>query len=176
MEGLPPNARRLPPPPDPRRRPPAARMLTGVLTPLLALALVLPACRAPESVAARDERRALASLAYPADAERGPDLDIAVERRGTSLALLNRTARVYRDQQLWLNRQYVNIVPVIAVGPGNTVALPKWVNRYAEPFPVGALLTPDDARAVVLAELYDPKANLLTPLTVWPDDTQDDGR
>jgi len=146
---------------------------------LLATALLLtalPACVAPEFTADRDERRALASLAYPADAERGPDLDIAVERRGETLALLNRTARVYRDQQLWLNRQYVNIVPVIAIGAGNTISLPAWINRYTEPFPVGALLTPDSARAVVLAELYDPQTNLITPLTVWPDNTQGNGR
>jgi len=143
---------------------------------LLTLLAQVPACVAPESTAAREERLALASLVYPEDAQRGPDLDIAVERRGTTLALLNRTATVYRDRQLWLNRQYVNIVPVVAIGPGNTIDLPLWVNSYAEPFPVGRLLTPDAARAVVLAELYDPKTNLITPLTVWPDPTQDSGR
>ena len=159
-------------------RPPYARFLNPVVSLALAVtsALLLPGCIAPESMAAREERLALAQLIYPVDAERGPDLDIAVERRGENLALLNRTARVYRDQQLWVNCQYVNIVPIIAVGPNNTIDLKRWVNQYAESFPVGAFLTPDDARAVVLAELYDPDTDLLTPLVVWPDNTQGDGR
>ncbi len=144
------------------------------LAPLILLALLLtaPGCRAPESVAARDARQALAQLVYPADAPRGPNLDIAAERQGEYLAVFNRTAQVFRDHQLWINRQYVNHVPLINVGPNNALHLPRWVNQYAEPFPVGALLTPDKARSVVLAELYDPQTQLLTPLTVWPDKTQ----
>ena len=184
MEGSPPPPPLHPVPPlAPLRRisafrSPPARVLNPVfaLALTVAVTLLLPGCIAPESMAVREERLALAQLIYPADAQRGPDLDIAVERRGENLALLNRTARVYRDQQLWVNCQYVNIVPVIAVGPNNTIDLNRWVNQYAECFPVGAFLTPDKARAVVLAELYDPDTDLLTPLVVWPDNTQGDGR
>ena len=181
MEGSPP-----PPPSAPLPRPAPfqrirafrtarARVLTAVFALAVTSALLLPGCIAPESMAAREERFALAQLIYPLDAERGPDLDIAVERRGENLSLLNRTARVYRDQQLWVNCQYVNIVPILTVGPNNTIDLNRWVNQYAECFPVGAFLTPDEARAVVLVELYDPDTNLLTPLVVWPDNTQGDG-
>ncbi len=151
--------------------------LLPLLPLLLAAALVFAgpvACSsvAPESSAARDARLALARLAYPADAQRGPDLDIAAERHAETLTLLNRTARVYRDQQLWLNRQYVNHIPALQIGAGNRLHLPHFINRYAEPFPVATPLVPDKARAVVLVELYDPKNNLITPLTLFPDATQ----
>lgn len=146
---------------------------------LLAAALLLagPAgCTAPESIAAHDARQALARLAYPTDAQRGPDLDISAERHGETLTVLNRTARAYRDHQLWLNRQYVNQIPRLHIGAGNRLHLPHFVNRYAETFPVATPLIPDKARSVVLAELYDPETNLITPLTVWPDGSQGSSR
>ena len=146
------------------------------LTALFALTATLWACHGPESIATRDARQALAQLAYPAGAPYGPPIDIAAQRQGKTLHLYNRTPAIYRDHQLWLNRQYVNTVPVITIGTDNIIDLPQWVNRYAEPFPVGQWLTPDDAKSVVLAELYDPQNNQRHRLTLWPDDTEDDGR
>lgn len=129
-------------------------------------------CVAPITVGQDEERRRLAQIDYPAEAEYGPDLDIVVRRDGDRLNLINRTPRVYRDVRLWLNQQYVRDVPRIEIGPGNRYTLTRWVNEHREPFPVGTLLAPDKAFPVVLAELIDLDTGLRHRLLVWPDDTE----
>ena len=138
---------------------------------LLTLAAWLTACTPPLSTSQQQRRERLSQLPYPADAAYGPDLDIAAVRDGSTLTLANRTARPYREVQLWLNRQYVRELPVIRIGPDNRLDLTRFINEHEEPFPVGAFLTPDDAFPVVLAELYDPDTELKHRLLVWPDDT-----
>ena len=142
------------------------------------LLLVLPgtftACRAPVTLGQQEERQRYAQREYPADAEYGPDLDIVVRREGDRLTLINRTARAYRDQTLWLNQQFVRDLPIVEIGPGNRFDLTRWINQHRQPFPVGSLLSPDKAKPVVLAELYDPATKLRSKLLVWPEETVND--
>lgn len=143
----------------------------NLLIGLLALIATLAGgCQAPLTVGQKEERQRLAAFDYPAEAEYGPDLDLACERQQGTLRIANRTTRGYRDAQIWLNQQYVRVVGSIDIGPDNVYNLTRWVNHYEEPFPVGTLLAPDKAFPVVLAELYDPGTGLRHRLLVWPDD------
>ena len=137
------------------------------------LALLLPSgCTLPVTVSQQRERERYAQLDYLVDAEYGPNLDIVVRRSGDRLTLINRTARDYVDHRLWLNQQFVRDLPRVGIGPDNVYDLRRWVNEHREPFPVGSLLAPDDAEAVVLAELVDPETGLRHRLLVWPDETR----
>lgn len=146
------------------------------LSPFSLLALLLltlaPACTPPLATTTREQRAALSQLPYPADASHGPDLDIVIKRDGKAIQLINRTARPYANSQLWLNQQYVRNVSAIRIGPDNRLALNRFINRHREPFPTGTFLAPDDAKPVLLAELYDPQTQLKHRLLVWPDDTE----
>jgi len=133
--------------------------------------LTLGGCAVPLTMSQIEERKRLAQLDYPAQAEHGPDLDIVVRRDGDHLTLINRTARPHRDVRIWLNQQYVREVPMIAIGPDNRLGLNRFINQYREPFPVGTLLAPDAAFPVVLAELVNLDTGLRHRLLVWPDDT-----
>lgn len=137
----------------------------AALAALMALA-TLAGCAGPGPTP--QQAAALAALPYPADAQRGPDLDILAVREGDALRLVNRTPQAYAGMQLWLNRQYVLPVERIDIGTGNVLTLTHFVNRYGESFPVGGLLTPDKDRPLLLAELYDPAAGVKYPLVVSP--------
>jgi hypothetical protein len=113
----------------------------------------------------REER---AALRYPADAPYGPDLDVRLLRKGKIVRVVNREPRTFRDGQLWLNRQYVRPVEMLAIGNGNRFELSRFINRYEESFPLAELLAPDESAPLVLAELYDPEANVRHRLTVQP--------
>lgn len=138
---------------------------------LAAAALTLTACVPPLTVGQAERRARLAALDYPADAEYGPDLDVVVDREGSTVVLVNRTPAVYRDVRVWLNQQYVRELPRIEIGPGNRFDLTRWVNEHREPFPVGSLLAPEEAQPVLLAELFDPETGLRHRLLAWPDET-----
>ncbi|MEM1108806.1 MAG: hypothetical protein AAGH99_08965 [Planctomycetota bacterium] len=131
----------------------------------------LAGCAAPVATSRLAERERLAQLDYPADAERGPDLDIVVRREGTGLTLINRTARPYRDVRVWINQQYARDLAAIPIGPGGRLDLTRWVNEHEEPFPVGSFLAPEKAFPVILAELIDLDTGLRHRLLVWPDPT-----
>ncbi len=130
----------------------------------LGAAAMLPGCStqhldSPQAVE-------LAKLKYPEEAQVGPALDIVVSTSGNDLRLANRTPRRYENMQLWLNRQYVRRVDAVVIGTDNEFSLPSFINSFREPFPTGGLLSPDERRPVVLAELYDPASNVRYPLTV----------
>ncbi|MEO1236885.1 MAG: hypothetical protein AAFX76_08870 [Planctomycetota bacterium] len=149
-------------------------MFGSALYPLLACAataVVFGGCARPLAVGQADRRAQLAALEYPADAAYGPDLDIVIDRDGSAVVMINRTASVFRDVRVWLNQQHVRELPRIEIGPGNRFDLTRWINEHREPFPVGSLLTPEEARPVLLAELFDPETGLRHRLLVWPDDT-----
>ncbi|MEX0777480.1 MAG: hypothetical protein WD042_17385 [Phycisphaeraceae bacterium] len=103
---------------------------------------------------------ALSKETYPADAPLGEDLDVLVVVDGSSLQLVNRTPNTYEHMLLWLDQQWVGNVERIAIGTDNHLNLGKFINRHGEPFPTGTFLHPDRAFPVVLAELYDPAANV----------------
>lgn len=110
-------------------------------------------------VALPPERRVineLSKLRYPGGGELGDDLDIIVVRDGPVITLTNRTAEAYQDHYLWLNRQYVAPVKLIRIGTDNRMELPKFINHHGESFPVGAWLTPNKARRIAHAVLYNP--------------------
>jgi len=98
----------------------------------------------------------LKSEIYPAQAPLGDDLDMVVLRQGGKITFINRTATAYRNVHIWLNQQYVGQVENISIGTNNTHSLRFFVNKHAEGFPVGGLLTPDRSFPIVLAELYIP--------------------
>ena len=119
---------------------------------------------------ASTERAAeLADMRYPEQAQQGPALDVVVRATGNTLRLANRTARSYTDMQLWLNRAYVRRVERIDIGTRNRLPLTSFINRYQEPFPIGGFLAPEERAPVVLAELYDPEANVRYPLVAHPE-------
>jgi hypothetical protein len=112
----------------------------------------------------------LATLQYPADTELGPDLDLVAKRTGPRLQISNRTPRVIRNMQVWLNRQYVREVPLIAIGSENNFRLTRFINRHSEPYPTGTLLAPDESEPLLLVELFDPDAQLRYRVVTWPTD------
>lgn len=114
------------------------------------------------------QARELAELRYPETARSGPTLDVLVHTEGREIHLVNRTPRTYHGMQLWLNRQYVRHIRKLDIGEGNYYELRSFVNRWQEPFPTGGLLTPERRRPMVLAELYDPDADVRYPLQTQP--------
>jgi len=150
------------------------RMSGGILRfILLAAALAtMPGCGGGAAV--RAQRAELAKLSYPADAETGQTLDVRVVREGSRVRLANATPRAYRDMQLWLNRRYVQRVEQLSIGTDNRYRLGRFVNRHGEPFPVAGLLSPRKTEPVVLAELYNPRAEVRHQLIVQPDETEDE--
>ena len=97
----------------------------------------------------------LAALPYPAAAPTR-DVDIILERDGRHVRLTNRTARAYEDVQVWLTREYVDMVSAVAIGTGNRIPLSAFINRHGEPYPVGGFFSYDKNVAIVLAEIFDP--------------------
>ena len=97
----------------------------------------------------------LAALRYPAGKPLGTDLDIVVVRDRAAIELINRSARTYRDHQIWINQEYVTHADLIRIGTDNRFALTSFINHHGQFFPVGGFLTPDMIRPVVLAELFD---------------------
>jgi hypothetical protein len=113
----------------------------------------------------------LGKTPYPETASYGDDLDIvATQKRGT-LYLDNRTPTVLKDVQLWVNQQYVGLVPLIEIGrdsPSNEIDLTKLVNRFGEAYPIGGFFTPDKTFPVVLVEVYDPATGKRSRLLTRP--------
>jgi len=105
-----------------------------------------------------DLAASLRQFEYPAAAPYGDDLDIELVVSGNTVTIANRTARAYRDVQLWLNQQHVTTVGHLPIGSGHRLQLSDFINEHGEPFPVGGFLNPDRSYPVVLAELYDPDA------------------
>lgn len=110
----------------------------------------------------------MAALDYPANAPHGPDYDILLVRSANDVRLVNRTAYSYSGMQLWLNRQYVRDSGTIQIGTENLRTLTDFINLYAEPYPVGTFLNPDQTQPLVLAELYDPQNKTRHRLLVRP--------
>lgn len=123
-----------------------------------------PLPRLPQSAflfgptADRESRASFASLAYPAEAPAGLDLDIIIVQDGNTITLTNRTPHMFENVQVWLNQDYASVIEKIDIGPGNRYKLNHFINEHGEAFPVGGLLTPDRSRTLVLVELYNPRA------------------
>jgi hypothetical protein len=101
----------------------------------------------------------LGKTPYPESAPYADDLDIVATQKHGTLYLDNRTPNVFKDVQLWVNQQYVGLVPEIEIGhesSSNTIDLTKLVNRYGEAYPIGGFFTPDKTFPVVLVEVFDP--------------------
>ena len=145
---------------------PAPKQVSAALA--LVLALVMVGGCAQERIDT-PRARELAALRYPETAERGPELDVLVHIEGREVHLVNRTPRSYHGMQLWLNRQYVREVQTVDIGEGNYYFLRSFINRWQEPFPTGGFLTPERRRPLVLAELYDPQADVRYPLQTQPE-------
>ena len=134
---------------------------------LLVLTLTLTvgcAIRGPQLAAS--ELAPLAELRYPADAPLGADLDMVVVREGGHIDVANRTAGSYSNVQLWLNEQWVTVAQRIDIGTDNRFLLSHFVDQHQRTFPVGGFLTPDRARQVVHAELFNPETGQRHRLTV----------
>ena len=105
----------------------------------------------------------LAKLVYPSQSDRGNDLDILVVRTAGSIKLVNRTPRVYHNVEIWLNQQFVNLVPRLQISQssGDThMSLTSFVNKHGQTYPIGGLLTPDLNQPLLIAELFDPATGL----------------
>ena len=143
------------------------------LAPLLLLFLITTACTGrPDLSRATVER--LARLEYPADAERGDDLDVAVVREGKTIRLRSREPRSFEGVQVWLNQGYVRDPVTLPVAGGESLTLTRFVNEHRERYPVGGLLSPDKSQELVLAELYDPATGKRHAMTVVPGGEWDD--
>ncbi len=141
-----------------------------LLSPVLYLAaclLVLGACSPPPVL---DPAPRAATAAYPEDAPLGPDLDVVVVRERGQIRLVNREARSFGPGELWLNAQYVRPVQRIEIGTDNQLDLEAFRNGFEEPYPTGTFFRPEQNRRLVLAELYDPRANVRYRLTVQPEE------
>lgn len=121
----------------------------------------------PASLSAAQIKK-LAALDYPAKADHGDDLQVIVTREGGVLRLNNTGTVVKRDCLLWVNRQYVSLLPLLKIGTDNTVELTACINRHQEPYPVGYWLRPDLDQRVVLVELLDPATGLRHRLVTRP--------
>lgn len=111
----------------------------------------------------------LASLIYPSQSNRGGDLDILVVRTAGSIKLVNRTPRVYHNVELWLNQQYVNIIPKLEISQssgGKHMSLPTFINKHGQAYAVGGLLTPELNQPLLIAEIFDPATGLRHHLLV----------
>lgn len=110
----------------------------------------------------------LSSLVYPAESDRGQDLDVLVVRNNDNISMVNRTPRVYHNVEIWLNQQYVNIVPRLQIGKDSStsLSLSTFINRHGEVYPVGGILTPDKNQPLIMAELFDPATGLRHHLLV----------
>lgn len=139
---------------------------------LLLAATSLAGCQSnrPTSLAPATVDR-FSRLPYPADAAHGPDLDIVVTRSRDRVQLSNRTARTYRDIELWLNRQYVQPLDLVRIGNANSYPVTAFINRHREPLPTPAFLQPQAGAPIVLAEFYDPATRLRHRLLVQSIDT-----
>lgn len=146
------------------RRPfrPWAYALTATL-----VALALGGCANPKHRQVADP-----AAPYPGDATEGPALDVVVTRDGDEIRLVNRTPSSYDDLQLWLNAQYVAPVERVDIGGENVMPLHQFINGYGEAYPAGTFLRPELSAKLVLAELYDPRANLRHKLIVQPPGTR----
>lgn len=96
-------------------------------------------------------------VVYPAKLPVGPNLDIVVDQKRKYLLLTNRTASVYENVEIWLNRGYVATVDRIAIGSGIQIPLEKFIDRHGRQYPVAGILTPDKGYPVVLTEVVDPR-------------------
>jgi hypothetical protein len=137
----------------------------GIIVACVGLLLTAAGCQGVDKQRASE----LSQLRYPADAPAGPDLDIVVRQKGSSLDLKNRTPAAYRDVQVWLNQQFVSPLPQLPIAEGGEtrdVPLRQFINHRADPYPVGGFLSPDRGFPVVLAELYDPATGLKHRLLV----------
>lgn len=132
---------------------------------LLGGVFCLPGCRGVSAVVNQAEREAFSELPYPEQAEVGPALDVHVERDGREIRVINLTPRPLGRVQIWLNAEYVRVVEGLPIGT-TELSLPRWVNQYSEPYPVGTLLSPDRNQPLALAELYDPQTGLRQQLVV----------
>lgn len=162
-----PRAPRSPRKPRKPRKPRIPRSL--IVLGLLCLALPLASAGCGHDRIETPRAEALAQLRYPEEAQRGPVLDVLVHTRGREVHLINRTPRNYRGMQLWLNRQYVREVDEVRIGEGNYYDLRSFINHWQEPFPTARLLAPERRRPLVLAELYDPEADVRYPLQTQPE-------
>ncbi len=134
---------------------------------LLVLALVLVGCRGAGDLLAETQARDVATLAYPEEAQVGPDLPVHVVRDGRQIEVINLSSRSYRRVELWLNQAYARPVDRLEIGK-NWLSLRRFVNDFGETYPTGTLLSPDKNEPVVLAELYDPSTRVKHRLVVRP--------
>lgn len=122
----------------------------------------------------RTHRAELSKLSYPQQAERGPGLEIHVERAGDRIRLANAEPRAFHNMQIWLNRGFVQRIETVAIGSENYYRLGRFVNRHGETYPLAGWLSPRQTEPVVMAELYDPDTDVRHPLIVQPDETEDE--
>lgn len=142
---------------------------SGVILAFFA-AFALVACTDRSALTAEETSLIARAPAYPEEAKIGPSLDVVVVRRGDEIQVVNRTARPYTELQLWLNRQFVRPVERVEIGTENGYSLDSFANRYGESYPTGSFLRPEQSQRLVLAELYDPEANVRYKLTVQPEE------
>ena len=134
---------------------------------LLTLAATVAAgCSVAEPTLPAPKVKQLANLTYPADAERGKDLDIVISRDGSTITLVNRTSRSHMNVRLWINQQYVAEIAHLPVGKPTKIATGHLINRYHEALPEGGALQPDKSRPIISAELHDPHQDRVWPLYV----------
>lgn len=133
-------------------------------------------CATDQPTIATEKVASLASMDYPLNAKNVENLDIIVRRKGTHVALTNRTANNYENMYLWLNQMYVAEPVTVAIGPDNRYDLRTFVSEHRRSFPIAGFLAPDKAFPVVLAELYDPATDTRYRLTADRDPAMDTHR
>ena len=123
---------------------------------LIGAALALCSCHPP--LESSDEVTDLARMPYPAQVQQGEDLAIVLRRTGDHIEVTNTTAQSYENVWMWLNQRYVGQIDLLTLGTGNRYDLGRFVNSHGERYPRGGFLKPDKSFPIILAELYDPRA------------------
>jgi len=91
---------------------------------------------------------------YPEQMEVGEPLEIEIVRVNRKrITIDNRTTQPWDGGRIWLNRQYGAVIDEIPIGRSEPIALVNFVNMHGEQFPVGSLLTPEQSRALIAADL-----------------------
>lgn len=92
--------------------------------------------------------------AYPDKALLGEPLDIHIIRGAKTIRIDNRTPRVYRNVQIWLNHEYGASLGDLNIGQSEAYNLQSFINHHGESYPIGTFLRPELDRKLVMVDLF----------------------
>jgi hypothetical protein len=116
---------------------------------------------------------ALATLPYPTDLHTNSVVDMQVFRRGTSIEIVNSTARSYADFDLWLNQRYVRRVDSLRAGESIHLSLWDFHDEYGDVFYAGGFFRTRPATPLRLVEIQQgPDQKMVGLITIRAEDVK----